>query len=59
MRWLSQWTLKRDAWVERKRRFQQLFAEKTGESAAEEAPTAAGDTVPAAAVRDSERNEKL
>ena len=58
MRWLKQWTRKRDAWVERKRRFQKFFFEKNRESAGEEVPIAAGEPVPDADGLVSERSEK-
>jgi hypothetical protein len=57
MRWWKQWKRGREAWVDRKRRFQKLFAEKNQESAAEKAAVLAGETGADAAVRAPERGE--
>ena len=44
MKWWRQWTRKRDGWIERKRRFQKMFAGKIQKRADAEVPDAAGVT---------------
>ena len=45
MKWWNQLTRKRDGWVERKRRFQTMFAAKIQGPAGEKVPAVAGVTV--------------
>jgi len=43
-RW-NQWTRKRDGWVERKRRFQKMFAESVRSATREQVPAVVSATV--------------
>jgi len=43
MRWLSQWKRRPDGWVERKRRFQKMFAKKLQDGAGQKVLRVAGE----------------
>jgi hypothetical protein len=47
MRWLSQWKRRPDGWVERKRRFQKMFAKKTQNVTVQEVLLVASEKLPA------------
>jgi hypothetical protein len=46
MRWLSQWKRRPDGWVERKRRFQKMFAKKMQNVTVQEALLVAREKLP-------------
>jgi hypothetical protein len=56
-RW-NQWTRKHEGWVERRRRFQKMFAERIPKAAGQKVPAVAGGIVPETRVTVASRGEK-
>ena len=59
MKWWNQWTRRHDdGWVEQRRRFLKMFAERIPEAAGQKVPAVAGVTVPEIRITVPNRGER-